>query len=77
MLVDEMQELISLLDQQTILSFFLVLARILSFMAFMPIVGHKTVNPTIRIAISFYLAVFLFPLVDYNQNRNIYCGIIK
>ncbi len=63
-----MQELISLLDQQTILSFFLVLARILSFMAFMPIVGHKTVNPTIRIAISFYLAVFLFPLVDYNQN---------
>ncbi len=63
-----MQELISLLDQQTVYAFLLMLARILSFMAFMPIVGHATVNPTIRIAISFYLTVFLFPLVDYNQN---------
>ena len=64
-----MQELISLLEQETVLAFFLVLARVLSFMAFMPIVGHKTVNPTIRIAISFYLAVFLFPLVDYSQSN--------
>ena len=62
-----MQQLISLLDQQTVFAFLLLLARILSFMAFMPIVGHKTVNPTIRIAISFYLAVFLFPLIDYHQ----------
>ncbi len=58
-----MQELISLLDQQTVYEFLLLLARILSFMAFMPIVGHKSVNPTIRIAISFYLAVFLYPLI--------------
>jgi flagellar biosynthesis protein FliR len=64
-----MQQLISLLDQQTVLAFLLLLARILAFMAFMPIVGHKTVNPTIRIAISFYLAVFLFPLVDYNATN--------
>jgi len=60
-----MQELISLFDQQSVFAFLLLLARILSFMAFMPIVGHKTVNPTIRIAISFYLTVFLFPLIDY------------
>lgn len=59
-----MQELVSLLDQQTVYSFLLLLARILSFMAFMPIVGHKSVNPTIRIAISFYLAIFLFPLIS-------------
>ncbi len=63
-----MQELISLLEQETVLSFFLILARILSFMAFMPIVGHKTVNPTIRIAISFYLAIFIVPLVDLNTS---------
>ncbi|MGB3752246.1 MAG: flagellar biosynthetic protein FliR [Arcobacteraceae bacterium] len=63
-----MQELISLLDQQTILAFLLLLARILSFMAFMPVVGHTTVNPTIRIAISFYLAIFLFPLIDYDKS---------
>jgi len=58
------QELVSLLDQQTVYSFLLLLARILSFMAFMPIVGHKTVNPTIRIAISFYMALFLFPIIS-------------
>lgn len=63
-----MQELISLLDQQTIFAFLLLLARVLSFMAFMPIVGHKTVNPTIRIAISFFLTVFIFPLIDYNKS---------
>lgn len=63
-----MQELISLLDQQTVLAFLLLLARILSFMAFMPVVGHTTVNPTIRIAISFYMAVFLFPLIDYDTS---------
>lgn len=63
-----MQELISLIDQQTVYAFLLLLARILSFMAFMPIVGHKTVNPTIRIAISFYFAVFIFPLINYDTS---------
>jgi len=63
-----LQELISLLDQQTVFAFLLLLARVLSFMAFMPIVGHKTVNPTIRIAISFYLTVFIFPLIDYDRS---------
>jgi len=62
------QELISLLDQQTVFAFLLLLARILSFMAFMPIVGHKSVNPTIRIAISFYFAVFIFPLISYDES---------
>ncbi|MEA2016958.1 MAG: flagellar biosynthetic protein FliR [Campylobacterota bacterium] len=62
-----MQELISLLDQQTVFAFLLLLGRILAFMAFMPIVGHKTVNPTIRIAISFYMTIFLFPLIDYDK----------
>ncbi|MEA3288583.1 MAG: flagellar biosynthetic protein FliR [Campylobacterota bacterium] len=59
-----MQELVSLLDQQTVYHFLLLLGRVLAFMAFMPIVGHKTVNPTVRIAISFYFTLFLFPLVD-------------
>ena len=63
-----MQELIGLLDQKTVIAFSLLLARVLSFMAFMPIVSHKSVNPTVRIAVSFYLTVFLFPLVDYNSS---------
>jgi len=63
-----LQDLISLLDQQTVFAFLLLLARVLSFMAFMPIVGHKTVNPTIRIAISFYMTIFLFPLIEYDKS---------
>ena len=63
-----MEQLISLIDQHTVYAFLLLLGRILAFMAFMPIVGHKVVNPTIRIAISFYLAVFLFPLIDYDKS---------
>ena len=59
-----MQQLLSAIDQQTVYAFMLLLARILSFMAFMPIVSHKTVNPTIRIAITFYVTIFMFPLVD-------------
>ena len=63
-----MQQLVSLIDQQTVYAFLLLLGRILAFMAFMPIVGHKTVNPTIRIAISFYLTLFIFPLINYDQS---------
>jgi flagellar biosynthetic protein FliR len=63
-----MEALISLIDQPTVLAFLLLLARILSFMAFMPIFGHKSVNPTVRIALSFYVAVFLFPLIDYQNS---------
>ena len=37
-------------------------------MAFMPVVSHKSVNPTVRIAVSFYITVFLFPLVDYSSS---------
>jgi flagellar biosynthetic protein FliR len=62
-----MQQLISMIDQQTVYAFLLLFARILAFMAFMPIVGHKSVNPTIRVTISFYLSVFMFPLVENNQ----------
>lgn len=63
-----MQELLSLIDQQAVFAFLLLLARILSFMAFMPIVGHTSVNSSIRVAISFYLAVFLFPLISYDKS---------
>ena len=61
-----METLVELLDQNTIYTFLLLLARILAFMAFMPIFGHKSVTATIRVGISFYLAIFLFPLIDLN-----------
>lgn len=62
-----MQQLISLLDQQTILAFSLLFGRVLAFVAFMPVFSHSAVNPTIRVAIAFYFTVFLFPLIDYQH----------
>ena len=61
-----MQSLVELLDQNTIYAFLLLFARVLSFMAFMPIFGHASVTPTIRVAISFYFSIFLFSMVDIN-----------
>ena len=37
-------------------------------MAFMPIFGHESVKPTLRVALTFYLSIFLFPLVDTTTN---------
>jgi len=71
-----MQSLIELLDQNVIYLFLLLFARILAFMAFMPVFGHVNVTPTIRVAISFYLALFMFPLVDNNNSIHITNEII-
>lgn len=62
-----MESLVQLIDQNVTYTFLLLFARILSFMAFMPVFGHVSVSPTIRIGIAFYFTVFLFPLVDQNS----------
>lgn len=59
-----MEALISLLNEEVLFKFLLLLARILSFMAFMPIVGHVSVPVKVRIGLSFFLTIFLFPLVS-------------
>jgi len=59
-----LESLVELLNQNVIFSFLLLFARILAFMAFMPVFGHKSIPPTIRVAMSFYFTLFLFPLVD-------------
>jgi len=59
-----MESLVQLIDQNTTYAFFLLLGRVLSFVAFMPVFGHVSVPPTIRIGIAFYFTLFLFPLVD-------------
>lgn len=62
-----MQQLVSLLDAAVLFPFLLLFARILAFVAFMPIFGHTAVSPTIRVAIAFYFAVFLFPMIEVNK----------
>ncbi len=59
-----MQSLISLLNEDVLFPFLLLLARIMSFVAFMPVFSHKAVSSKIRITLAFFLTVFLFPLVD-------------
>lgn len=59
-----MEQLIGLVNQNVVFTFLLLLARIVSFVAFMPVFGHISVPPTVRIGIAFYLALFLFPLVE-------------
>jgi len=58
-----MQDLISLLDVKILYPFLLLLARVVSFVAFMPVFGHPNVKPTIRMAFAFILTTFLFPLI--------------
>ncbi len=59
-----MEAFLSLLNEAVVFKFLLLLARILSFVAFMPVYGHISVNPTVRITFAFFITVFLFPIVE-------------
>lgn len=59
-----MESLIALLDESFLYPFLLLLARVLSFVAFMPVFSHTAVSATIRVALAFYFTVFIYPLID-------------
>lgn len=59
-----MEALINILDQNLIFGFLLLFARIVAFVAFMPVFGHTSVSPTIRVALAFLLTLFIFPMVE-------------
>lgn len=63
-----MQELLSLLNQDTLFQFLLLFARLLAFVVFMPVFGHPSISLRIRIAFVFYIVIFLFPLVDLDYS---------
>lgn len=65
-----MEALLSLLNEQVLYQFLLLLARVLSFVAFMPVFGHTAISPTIRIAFAFYITIFIFPLIKIASNVN-------
>lgn len=65
-----MIELVSYLDTSILFPFLLLFARIMAFMAFMPIFGHTAISPTIRVAFSFYFAVFLYPMIEFKPTLN-------
>ena len=62
-----MEAFLSLLNEETLFQFLLLFARILAFIAFMPVFGHVAINPTIRIAFAFYITIFIFPLVSISN----------
>ena len=63
-----MEAFLSLLNEKILYQFLLLLARVLSFVAFMPVFGHTAINPTIRIAFAFFISVYLFPFIDVQSN---------
>ena len=65
-----MEAFLSLLNEEVLFQFLLLLARILAFVAFMPVFGHAAISPTIRIAFAFYITIFIFPLVDISSTIN-------
>jgi flagellar biosynthetic protein FliR len=62
-----MEALLSLLNEEVLFHFLLLFARILGFMAFMPIFSHASVSAPMRVALSFLMAVFLFSVVEINS----------
>ena len=63
-----MEAFLSLLNEDILYQFLLLFARILTFVAFMPVFGHAAFSPTIRIAFAFYISIFIFPLIDVATN---------
>ncbi len=63
-----MQSLISLLNDSTLFPFLLLFARIASFIAFMPVFSHKAVSMKTRVAFSLFFTIFLYPLVEIQNN---------
>ena len=59
-----MEAFLSLLNEDIVYQFLLLLARIVAFVAFMPVFGHSAVSSRIRIAFAFYITIFVFPLVE-------------
>jgi flagellar biosynthetic protein FliR len=59
-----MEAFLSLLNEDVIYQFLLLLARIVAFVAFMPIFGHTAISPTIRVSFAFYITIFIFPLIN-------------
>ena len=54
-----MEALLSLLNETVLFQFLLLFARVVSFMAFMPIFGHVAVSPRIRVSLALFFTFFI------------------
>lgn len=65
-----MEALISLLNEEVLYHFLLLFARILAFLAFMPVFGHVAISAKIRVAFALFITFFIFPLVEVQNTIN-------
>ena len=65
-----MEALISLFNETVLFQFLLLFARVLSFVAFMPIFGHTAISAKIRVAFALFFTFFIYPIVDIQSNIN-------
>ena len=65
-----MEALISLLNEEVLYHFLLLFARILAFLAFMPVFGHVAISAKIRVAFALFITFFIFPLVEVQSTIN-------
>lgn len=63
-----MESLLSLLDENFLYPFLLLLARIVAFVAFMPVFSHTAVPATIRITLAFYFTIFIYPFINVQNH---------
>jgi flagellar biosynthesis protein FliR len=62
-----MEDYIQFFDLSILYPFLLLLGRIFAFMVFIPIFSHKSIPVKIKVVFSFYLAIFLFPIVPHTM----------
>lgn len=55
-----MEEFFSLLNEDVLVKFLLLFARVVSFVAFMPVFGHTAISVTVRVAFAFLFGNFSF-----------------
>ncbi|QKF72598.1 flagellar export apparatus, transmembrane gate complex, FliR component [Aliarcobacter faecis] len=65
-----MEALLSLLNETVLFQFLLLFARVLAFLAFMPVFGHTAISATIRVSLALYFTFFIYPLVDIQNSIN-------
>lgn len=62
-----MESLIALLNEDFLNKFLLLFARILAFVSFMPVFGHKSVPVKIRVVFALFFTIFVYPFISFDN----------
>mgnify|MGYP003615865610 CR=1 FL=1 len=62
-----MESLIQMIGEQQVILFFLLFARISGLFAFFPFFSHATIPFSLKMAMTLFMVIFLFPLMSTTQ----------